>query len=114
MSRRVVNPTGKTAQASAALYSVVAGKQIPDHELTTFGPANVTRRFDLDDPTNGPSAVFRLIRPFDGYVRGYSASDIAAQDIGALLNNATADPKTALNPITPMALFIERTSIRFY
>jgi hypothetical protein len=92
---------------TAGAYAAVAGIGIPDHELTTFGPANVVRHFDLDEPLNGPSVIFREVTPFACFTRGYSDGVISDQDPGAATAVATADPKQALYPITSMANYFE-------
>jgi hypothetical protein len=102
--------TGQTsatakAQIGAALAESAAGRKIPDHELSVLGFGNVTRYFDLDEPLNGPSVIFRRVYPYAGFMRGYSATDStgAAQDPSAATATGVSDPTTALYPVTRMA-----------
>lgn len=95
------------SQETATLYAAIDGRVIPDHELTTFSPSNLVRRFDIDEPSNGPSIVFRSILPYAAFMTGYSASDISAGDVGAATDITVSDPTTALYPITDMAVYYE-------
>jgi hypothetical protein len=94
--------------ATAQDYAAVAGVNIPDHELTTFSPANMVRRFDIDEPSNGPSIIYREVNPYAAYNFGYSEGVISDQDTSAAVDTTVADPKTALNPITDMAVSFEQ------
>jgi hypothetical protein len=93
------------SQIGASLAETVAGRTIPDHELNVLGFGNVTRFFDLDEPSNGPSVVFRRIYPYAAFFQGFSATDStgAAQDTGAATDTSVSDPTTALYPVTRMA-----------
>jgi hypothetical protein len=98
------SPTIK-AQIGASLAEEAIGRKIPDHELSVLGFGNVTRYFDLDEPLNGPSVVFRRMLPYAAFCRGYSNVDStgASQDETAAVSTATSDPTTALYPVTRMA-----------
>jgi hypothetical protein len=102
--REKFSPTSR-AQTSATMAEAVAGRQIPDHELSVLGFSNVVRRFDLDEPTNGPSVVFRQVDPYAGFTQGFSATDStgSAQDTNAAYDVSVADPTEALYPVTRMA-----------
>jgi hypothetical protein len=93
------------AQIGATLAESAAGRVIPDHELNVLGFGNVTRFFDLDEPSNGPSVVFRKVFPYAAFWQGFSAVDStgAAQDGDAAYDTSVADPTTALYPVTRMA-----------
>jgi hypothetical protein len=95
------------AQVSTTLAEAVAGRDVPDHELTVLGWSNIARRFDLDEPKNGPNVVYSIIKPMYGFIQGYSASTISAQDVSAATDVSVADPTTALYPITPFAGYFE-------
>jgi hypothetical protein len=99
-----LNPTDR-AQSSATISEAIAGRAIPDHELSVLGIGNVNRYFDLDEPSNGPSVVFRMIQPYAAFVNGFSDVDStgASQDVNAAVDVSTADPTDALYPVTRMA-----------
>lgn len=101
-NRRGSTTASTRSQVSAANYASMAGIQIPEHELNVMGFGNITRRFDFDEPNNGPSLVFRNIEPYAGFIRGFSNTSRAAGDDNAAIMVA-ADPKAALIPITTMA-----------
>jgi hypothetical protein len=93
------------SQKQTTIAEAVAGRTVPDHELNVLGFSNVVRRFDLDEPTNGPSVIFRQVDPYASFIAGFSATDStgAAQDPEAATDVAVADPTTALYPVTRMA-----------
>jgi hypothetical protein len=93
---------------NAATYGQLAGVQLADHELTVMGVANVARRFDLDEPNNGPAVIFRKVVPYAGFVYGFSkAGSVDNQDVSASTNVADTAISSALTPVTPMAQFYE-------
>lgn len=96
------------AQETASLYESLVGRQIPDHELNVLGYANVNRRFDLDEPSNGPSIVFRNVKAYGGFIKGYSHTDISDQDCDAAYNTSPPAVTTQLFPITPIAKYFEQ------
>jgi hypothetical protein len=93
------------AQVGASLAETAIGRVLPDHELNVMGFGNVTRFFDLDEPSNGPSVVFRQVLPYASFIQGFSATDStgAAQDVGSAYDVGVSDPTTALYPVTRMA-----------
>jgi hypothetical protein len=103
--QRTSKTPSEGAQQSATLAEAVAGRAMPDHELTVLGFGNVTRYFDLDEPSNGPAVVFRGVAPYASFFKGYSAVDStgASQDIGAATDTSVVDPTDALYPVTRMA-----------
>jgi len=91
--------------STTAIRGAVAGHPPGDHELSVVGIGNVNRRFDLDEPTNGPSLVFRGCVPCSGITHGWSSFDDtsgSSQDWDAATNVAL-DPDEPLYPITVMA-----------
>jgi hypothetical protein len=100
--KRNTSPTDR-AQVSATLSEAIAKRKIPDHELNVLGYGNVVRRFDLDEETNGPSLMFRIVAPYAAFCFGFTEGDISDQDTTAATNVGTADPTTALYPVTSMA-----------
>jgi hypothetical protein len=98
------------AQSSAAVGALVAGTALPDHELTVIGLANVTRRFDLDEPSNGPTVVFRTVTPFANFTNGFSATETdgwSEGDTGAALDTTVVDVTDGLYAVTNMAQYVE-------
>ena len=94
------NATGR-AQETTIQSGSLAGYPTPDHELTVLGVANVNRRFDLDEYTNGPSVVFRTTYPFKAMWQGFTSGEISDQDVQA----ATAIGSTADDPLYPITPF---------
>jgi hypothetical protein len=98
------------SQRSAIADALVSGSVLPDHELTVIGLGNVTRRFDLDEPSNGPTVIFRECVPFANFVEGYSATESdgwSEGDTGAAIDTAVTDVTQALYPVTNMATYVE-------
>jgi hypothetical protein len=94
------------AQQGAALAEAAAGAPLADQDLTVLGLSNINRYFDIQTPGNGPSYVLRLLYPFASFTSGYSSGVIGDQDTGAATNTTLA-ATDVLNPITPMAEYIE-------
>lgn len=99
-----VNATAM-AQAGAQASGASIGRTTPNHELSVMGASNLARFFDVTDFTNGPSCVIRQVRPFDGFIRGWSAQEtdgISTGDYNAAIdvNSAVKDP---LYPVTTAA-----------
>ena len=104
-SRRGEDSATTRSQAESVVEGAIAGRVVPDHELTVVGVGNVNRAFDIDDFSNGPSVVFRESLPYDAFLRGWTASEsdgISDQDVGAALEFADPPTKT-LYPVTPFA-----------
>jgi hypothetical protein len=95
-----------SAQRSAIAGALVAGTSMPDHELTVVGVGNITRRFDLDEPSNGPTVIFRTAIPFANFINGFSATETdgwSEGDTGAATDITVTDVTQALYPVTNMA-----------
>lgn len=105
-SKAKISPSER-AQTAAAEYATMAGQAMPDHELNTLGISNQARRFDIDDPSNGPSVVFRRVRPFAAFTKGFAKTSISESGgPGHMLdNNEPYDG--AMLAITPMAEYWE-------
>jgi hypothetical protein len=98
--------TAMSTTESTVASTAAAGLSLADHDLTVMGTANITRRFDLDEPTNGPSIIWRTVFPYLGLIQGFSATDpdgISSGDTTAATDTTVTDPTTDLYPITPMA-----------
>jgi len=95
------------SQMSSAVRSGISGITPGDHELSVLGVGNVTRRFDLDEPTNGPSIVVRWVAPCAGITLGWSADSDpsgSVQDWTSAVDVTVAKPsEVPLYPITPYA-----------
>lgn len=100
------NSTDK-AQTQVSLYEAAIGREVPDHELNVVGLANPVRRFDIDEALNGPSVVYRMCKPYDSFIRGYSYTSWDDGSVGDLLDTTIADPATALVPVCPIPLYFE-------
>jgi hypothetical protein len=106
-NRESRSSTGQ-AQAAAAASEAAAGRIIPDHELNVMGMGNITRRFDLDEPSNGPSIVFRQVTPYAAFVEGFSETGDISDQNGASTTDTTASPASKpLYPITNLARSLE-------
>jgi hypothetical protein len=87
--------------------NISAGAALPDQDATTLAVANINRFFDADDPSNGPSCIFRMVQPFSAISRGFTATSITDQDDGAATDVSVLDPTTALLPVTVAAQYLE-------
>ena len=79
----------------------------PDHELNVVGLANVNRKFTINDPSNGPTILFRVASAYINFTHGWSKTgDVSDQDFEAAVD--TTLPRDAvLYPILPMAVDFE-------
>ena len=102
----VPNATSRS-QISAAVRSGISGIAPGDHELSVVGVGNVNRRFDLDEPTNGPSIMLRWVAPCAGINLGWSTDPDPSgskQDWDAAVDVTVDKPSDVpLYPITPYA-----------
>lgn len=88
------------AQVGAVSADVVAGNVGSNHDYNVLGVSNARRYFDLDDPSNGPSVIIRVVEPFMAIVRGFSATaGASSQDPGAAIDTG-AEAKDELYGIT--------------
>lgn len=80
-----------------------------DHDLNVLGVSNVTRYFDLDDPSNGPTVIFRTVVPMAGITEGFSATENDGWSVGdyTAATDTTAVPTDPLYAITHPAMFME-------
>lgn len=110
-STRGDNSVTTRSQERTRVSGAVAGRVVPDHELTVMGFANVNRSNDLLDPTNGPSIVYRTLKCYEAFIRGWSATatdGISVQDTAAALdktlpaNGSDGKPDWSTRPLFPV------------
>lgn len=105
----VDSPTTR-ARASSVTSEFMAGAPVTELDTVTVGMANVNRRFDLDDPSNGPSVIFRQVTPFASLIEGFSATENGwgDQDTGAATDTTVGNVADPLYPVTTMGHTMEK------